>query len=115
MTADRLVTELDKAFPLWGGPPLDNGLNLSRERCDTSAVTGTSGVTGSKISYISSGTPVEQRLHRSFNNRLRKECLNRSHWNQPARNRLRSAQRGRRSRPGGRRRVAAAIVVGRSW
>ncbi len=27
------------------------------------------------------GNPVEQRHIESFNNRLRKECLNRNHWN----------------------------------
>ena len=33
------------------------------------------------LSYIAQGTPRNNGYIGSFNNRLRKECLNRNHWN----------------------------------
>jgi transposase InsO family protein len=33
------------------------------------------------LSYIPPGTPWNNGYIESFNNRLRKECLNRNHWN----------------------------------
>ncbi len=33
------------------------------------------------MSYIPPGTPWNNGYIESFNNRLRKECLNRNHWN----------------------------------
>ena len=73
-----LTDELDKTFALWGGPPLvlrmDNGPEFNshvlqqfcRDRVG--------------ISYIPPGTPWNNGHIESFNNRLRKECLNRNHW-----------------------------------
>lgn len=78
ITAQRLTEELGKAFALWGGPPqvlrMDNGpefissvlQQFCRDRIG--------------ISYIPPGTPWNNGHIESFNNRLRKECLNRNHW-----------------------------------
>ncbi len=79
ITAERLVEELKKVFAAAGGPPrvlrMDNGPEfISRalqQFCD--------GKTG--MSYIPPGTPWNNGHIESFNNRLRKECLNRNHWN----------------------------------
>ncbi|WP_370369893.1 IS3 family transposase [Mycolicibacterium sp. CH28] len=78
ITAQRLTEELDKAFALWGGPPLvlrmDNGpefiSHVLQQFC------------GDRIGicYIPPGTPWNNGHIESFNNRLRKECLNRNHW-----------------------------------
>ena len=75
-TADRLVTELETVFAAAGGPPivlrLDNGPELIyralQQFCD--------GKTG--MSYIRLGTSWNNGHIESFNNRLRKECLNRA-------------------------------------
>lgn len=74
ITSDRLVVELDKAFALSGGPPqilgMDNGpefiSHALQQFCDKKV----------DIYYIPPGTPWHIE---SFNNRLRKECLNRNH------------------------------------
>ncbi|WP_176224923.1 integrase core domain-containing protein, partial [Rhodococcus sp. 1168] len=78
ITAQRLTEELGKAFTLWGGPPqvlrMDNGpefissvlQQFCRDRIG--------------IAYIPPGTPWNNGHIESFNNRLRKECLNRNHW-----------------------------------
>ena len=79
ITADRLVAELKKVFTAAGGPPtvlwMDNGpefiYQALQQFCD-----GRSG-----IPYIPPGTPWNNGHIESFNNRLRKECLNRNHWN----------------------------------
>jgi putative transposase len=79
ITAERLVTELEDAFAAAGGPPkvlrMDNGPELVSQVlqrfCD--------GKTG--MSYIPPGCPWDNAYIESFNNRLRKECLNRNHWN----------------------------------
>ena len=47
----------------------------SRKRCNESATIGVG------LSYIPPGTPWNHNYIESFNNRLRKECLNRNHWN----------------------------------
>ncbi len=78
ITADRLVAELDKTFAMWGGPPrmsrMDNGpefISHALQQFCTDKV---------GISYIPPGTPWNNGHIESFNNRLRKECLNRNHW-----------------------------------
>ena len=79
ITADRLVAELAKVFAAAGGPPkvlrMANGPEFIspalQQFCD--------GKTG--MSYIPPGTPWNNGHIESFNNRLRKECLNRNHWN----------------------------------
>jgi putative transposase len=78
ITAERLIVELDKAFALWDGPPLvlrmDNGpefiSHVLQQFCGDHI----------GISYIPPGTPWNNGHIESFNNRLRKECLNRNHW-----------------------------------
>jgi putative transposase len=79
ITADRLVAELEVVFAAAGGPPkvlrMDNGPEFISQAlqqfCD--------GRVG--LSYIPPGTPWNNGHIESFNNRLRKECLNRNHWN----------------------------------
>jgi putative transposase len=79
ITAERLVDELKKVFAAAGGPPtvlrMDNGPEFISQAlqqfCD--------GRIG--MSYIPPGTPWNNGHIESFNNRLRKECLNRNHWN----------------------------------
>ena len=79
ITAERLVTELERVFAATGGPPrvlrMDNGPELVSQAlqrfCD--------GKVG--LSYIPPGCPWDNGYIESFNNRLRKECLNRNHWN----------------------------------
>ena len=79
ITAERLVTELERVFAAAGGPPkvlrMDNGPELVSQAlqrfCD--------GKVG--MCYIPPGTPWNNGYIESFNNRLRKECLNRNHWN----------------------------------
>ena len=78
ITAERLVAELERVFAVAGGPPqvlrMDNGPELVSQAlqrfCD--------GKVG--LSYIPPGTPWNNGYIESFNNRLRKECLNRNHW-----------------------------------
>jgi putative transposase len=79
ITADRLVEELKTVFAVAGGPPkvlrMDNGpefISQGLQRfCDRRV----------GMSYIPPGTPWNNGHIESFNNRLRKECLNRNHWN----------------------------------
>jgi transposase InsO family protein len=77
--AERLVTELEKDFATAGGPPMvlrmDNGPELVSQALQRFC--------GDRIgmSYIPPGTPWNNGYIESFNNRLRKECLNRNHWN----------------------------------
>ena len=78
ITADRLVAELEAVFAAAGGPAkvlrMDNGpefiSQVLQRFCD--------GKVG--LSYIPPGTWNNGYIE-SFNNRLRKECLNRNHWN----------------------------------
>jgi putative transposase len=78
ITAERLVDELEWVFAAAGGPTMvlrmDNGPELVSQAlqqfCD--------GRVG--LSYIPPGTPWNNGYIESFNNRLRKECLNRNHW-----------------------------------
>lgn len=79
ITAERLVDELKKVFAEAGGPPkvlrMDNGPEFISQAlqqfCDDRF----------GMSYIPPGTPWNNGHIESFNNRLRKECLNRNHWN----------------------------------
>jgi transposase InsO family protein len=77
--AVRLVTELEKVFATAGGPPqvlrMDNGPELVSKALQQFC----EGKVG--LSYIPPGTPWNNGYIESFNNRLRKECLNRNHWN----------------------------------
>ena len=74
-----LSIELKKVFAAAGGPPkvlrMDNGPEFISQAlqqfCDGKA----------GMSYIPPGTPWNNGYIESFNNRLRKECLNRNHWN----------------------------------
>ena len=79
ITAERLVTELEKVFAVAGGPPkvlrMDNGPELVSQALQRFC----KGKIG--LSYIPPGTPWNSGYIESFNNRLRKECLNRNHWN----------------------------------
>ena len=66
-------------FAVAGGPPkvvrMDNGPELVSQAlqrsCDGKI----------EMSYIPPGCPWDNGYIESFNNRLRKECLNRNHWN----------------------------------
>ena len=79
ITAQRLVAELKKVFAAAGGPPkvlrMDNGPEFISQALQQFC----EGKTG--MSYIPPGTPWNNGHIESFNNRLRKECLNRNHWN----------------------------------
>ena len=77
ITAPRLVIELEEVFAVHGSPMvlrMDNGPEMISQAlqrfCD--------GKVG--LSYIPPGTPWNNGYIESFNNRLRKECLNRNHW-----------------------------------
>lgn len=78
ITAERLVEELRTCFSAAGGPPmvlrLDNGPEMISEALQRFCAD----MVG--ISYIPPGTPWNNAFIESFNNRLRKECLNRNHW-----------------------------------
>lgn len=76
--AERLVDELEKVFAAAGGPPMvlrmDNGpefISQALQRFCEDKV---------GLVYIPPGTPWNNGYIESFNNRLRKECLNRNHW-----------------------------------
>lgn len=79
ITAEHLVTELETVFTAAGGPPkvlrMDNGPELVSQAlqrfCEHKV----------GLSYIPPGAPWDNGYIESFNNRLRKECLNRNHWN----------------------------------
>ncbi|HEY4795523.1 MAG TPA: IS3 family transposase [Mycobacterium sp.] len=79
ITAERLVIELEGVFAAAGGPPkvlrMDNGPELVSQALQQFC----EGKVG--LSYIPPGTPWNNGYIESFNNRLRKECLNRNHWN----------------------------------
>ena len=79
ITAERLVAELDRVFAAAGGPPrvlrMDNGPELISQALQSFC----EGKVG--LFYIPPGAPWDNGYIESFNNRLRKECLNRNHWN----------------------------------
>jgi putative transposase len=78
ITAERLVAELEGVFAAAGGPPkvlrMDNGPELVSQALQQFCA----GKVG--LCYIPPGTPWNNGYIESFNNRLRKECLNRNHW-----------------------------------
>ena len=78
ITADRLIEELHTCFAAAGGPPLvlrmDNGPELISQALQSFCA----GQVG--LCYIPPGTPWNNGYIESFNNRLRRECLNRNHW-----------------------------------
>jgi putative transposase len=78
ITAERLVDELNRVFAAAGGPPrvlrMDNGPELISQALQQFCA----GKVG--LSYIPPGTPWNNGYIESFNNRLRRECLNRNHW-----------------------------------
>ena len=79
ITAERLAIELAGAFVAAGGPPkvlrMDNGPEMVSQAlqrvCD--------GKVG--LTYIPPGCPWDNAYIESFNNRIRRGCLNRNHWN----------------------------------
>jgi putative transposase len=80
ITAQCLVAELESVFAMAGGGPpkvlrMDNGPELVSQAlqqfCEHKV----------GLSYIPPGTPWHNGYIESFNNRLRRECLNRNHWN----------------------------------
>ncbi|MCV6965457.1 IS3 family transposase [Mycobacterium intermedium] len=79
ITAERLVAELETAFAVAGGPPkvlrMDNGPELVSQALQGFCENKTG------LLYIPPGCPWVNGYIESFNNRLRKECLNRNHWN----------------------------------
>ncbi len=79
ITAECLVAELEAVFTVAGGPPkvlrMDNGPELVSQALQRFC----EGKVG--LSYIPPGSPWDNGYIESFNNRLRKECLNRNHWN----------------------------------
>ncbi|MDV6244910.1 DDE-type integrase/transposase/recombinase [Rhodococcus opacus] len=78
ITAQRLTDELDKAFTLWGGPPVVLRMDNGPEFISTVLQQFCRDRVG--ISYNPPGTPWNNGHIESFNNRLRKECLNRNYW-----------------------------------
>ncbi|MCZ0732572.1 IS3 family transposase [Mycolicibacterium iranicum] len=79
ITGERLVAELTKVFAAAGGPPkvlrLDNGPEMVSQALQRFCENKTGMV------YIPPGCPWDNGYIESFNNRLRKECLNRNYWN----------------------------------
>jgi putative transposase len=79
ITGEHLVEELKTVFTAAGGPPkvlrMDNGPEFISQALQQFC--------GRRVgmSYIPPGTPWNNGHIESFNNRLRKECLNRNHWN----------------------------------
>ena len=71
ITAERLVTELETAFTLAGGPPkvlrMDNGPELVSQALQRFCENKTG------LVYIPPGCPCDNGYIESFNNRLRKE------------------------------------------
>ena len=79
ITAERLVDELETVFAAAGGPPIVLRMDNGPEFISQALQQFCSGKVG--LSYIPPGTPWNNGYIESFNNRLRKECLNRNHWN----------------------------------
>ena len=79
ITGEHLVEELKKVFAAHGGPPkvlrLDNGPEMVSQALQRFCENRTGMV------YIPPGCPWDNGYIESFNNRLRKECLNRNYWN----------------------------------
>ena len=79
ITGEHLVEELKAVFAAHGGPPkvlrLDNGPEMVSQALQRFCEHKTGMV------YIPPGCPWDNGYIESFNNRLRKECLNRNYWN----------------------------------
>ena len=79
ITGEALVAELTKVFAAHGGPPkvlrMDNGPEMVSQALQQFCANKTGMV------YIPPGCPWDNGYIESFNNRLRKECLNRNYWN----------------------------------
>jgi putative transposase len=78
ITAERLVTELERVFAAAGGPPMVLRVDNGPEMISQVLQQFWAGKVG--LSYIPPGAPWDNGYIESFNNRLRKECLNRNHW-----------------------------------
>ena len=78
ITAERLVTELERVFAAAGGPPMVLRMDNGPEMISQALQQFCAGKVG--LSYIPPGAPWDHGYIESFNNRLRKECLNRNHW-----------------------------------
>ena len=78
ISAQRLVDELAKTFALWGGPPLVFRMDNGPEFISSALQQFCANRVG--ISYIPPRIPWNNGHIESFDNRLRKECLNRNHW-----------------------------------
>ena len=78
ITAGRLVTQLQQVFDRCGGPPrvlrMDNGPEFISDALQQFCRNRVG------LVYIPPGTPWNNGHIESFNNRLRRECLNRNHW-----------------------------------
>jgi len=79
ITAERLVNELDSVFTMAGGPPKVLRMDKGPELVSRALQRFCEGQVG--MSYIPPGTPWNDGYIETFHNRLRKECLNRNHWN----------------------------------
>jgi putative transposase len=79
ITGDDLVAELTKVFAARGGPPkvlrMDNGPEMISQALHDFCRNRVG------MLYIPPGCPWVNGYIESFNNRLRKECLNRNYWN----------------------------------
>jgi putative transposase len=78
ITAERLVAELEAVFAAAGGPPMVLRMDNGPELISAALQQFCAGKVG--LSYIPPGAPWDNGYIESFNNRLRKECLNRNHW-----------------------------------
>jgi putative transposase len=78
ITAERLVAELEKVFAAAGGPPMVLRMDNGPEMISAALQQFCADKIG--LSYIPPGTPWNNPYIESFNNRLRRECLNRNHW-----------------------------------
>jgi len=78
ITAERLVEDLERSFAAAGGPPMVLRMDNGPEMISQALQQFCGGKVG--LSYIPPGTPWNNGFIESFNNRLRKECLNRNHW-----------------------------------
>src|ERR1700752_4270580 len=78
ITAERLVAELEKVFAAAGGAPM----GLRMEKGPGLIFQALQQFCADKVglSYIPPGTPWNNAYIESFNNRLRRECLNCNHW-----------------------------------
>lgn len=78
ITGQRLVDELERVFAAAGGPPMVLRMDNGPEMISQALQAFCEGKVG--LSYIPPGTPWNNGHIESFNNRLRRECLNRNHW-----------------------------------